>query len=65
MWWQQYKKELMGHRAEGLLIAGALIVWTFLLLSRVNRWSPEAIAVLYWLPMGFLPLWVLWSSVQL
>jgi hypothetical protein len=65
MWWQQYKKELMGHRAEGLLIAGALVVWTFLLLSRVNRWSPEAIAVLYWLPMGFLPLWVLWSSVQL
>ena len=65
MWWQQYKKELIGHRAEGLLIAGALIVWTFLLLSRVNRWSPEAIAVLYWLPMGFLPLWVLWSSVQL
>lgn len=65
MWWQQYKKELMGHRGEGLLIGGALVVWTIFLLSRVGAWRPEAVAAIYWAPMGFLPLWVLWTSVQL
>lgn len=65
MWWQQYKKELMGHRGESLLIVGALLVWTLYLLSRVGVGSPGVIAIVYWAPMGFLPLWVLWTAVQL
>lgn len=65
MWWQQYKKELMSHRGEILLIAGALVVWTAFLLSRLDVWLPQVVAGTYWVPMGFLPLWALWTSVQL
>lgn len=65
MWRQQFKKELMGHRGEILLLAGALVVWTLFLLSRSGLWSSELIVALYWAPSGFLPLWALWTSVQL
>jgi len=65
MWWQQYRKELLGHRGESALIAGAIVVWIIFLLSRIGIWRPDVITGVYWLPMGFLPLWVLWTSVQL
>ena len=65
MWWQQYKKELLGHRGEFLLIAGALVLWTLFLLSRVGIWSPVSIVAVYTFPAGFLPLWTLWTSVHL
>lgn len=65
MWWQQYKKELMGRRGESLLVAGALAVWTVFLLSRVGVWRPDIVAAAYWGPMGFLTVWVLWTAVQL
>lgn len=64
MWWRLYKKELLGHRGE-ILLAGAFVVWTLFLLSRVGVWQPEAIVAVYWLPTGFLPLWTLWTAVQL
>ena len=40
-------------------------MWTLFLLSRVGVWQPEAIVAVYWLPTGFLPLWTLWTAVQL
>ncbi len=65
MWWQQFKKELQGHRIDFALIAGALLVWLLFLVSRVGAWSDEVILAIYWFPMGFLPIWALWTSVQL
>lgn len=64
MWWQQYKKELLSNRVEIALIAGAFIVWTLFLLSRVGLWQGEIIVGIYWMPASFLPLWALWTSVQ-
>ena len=66
MWWQQYKKELMSHRGGDPAHRGRP--------GRCGRrfscpagtcgcrrwWSAT-----YWVPMGFLPLWALWTSVQL
>ncbi len=65
MWWRQFLKELRGHRGEILLLVGALLVWTAFLYSRVGVWEPELIVLIYWFPMGFLPLWAIWTSVQL
>jgi len=65
MWWQQFKKELMSHRGESLLVVGALVIWTVFLLTRIGVWRPDVITGAYWAPMGFLPLWVLWTSMQL
>lgn len=65
MWWQQFKKELFGHKADFALLGGALLVWAAFLVSRVGVWSIELIFVLYWFPSGFLPLWAIWTSVQL
>ena len=65
MWWRQFLKEMHGHRGEALLLAGALLVWTAFLYSRAGAWQAEVVMMLYWLPMGFLPLWAIWTSVQL
>lgn len=65
MWRRQFFKELQGHRGEILLLAGALLAWTAFLYSRAGAWEPELILVLYWFPTGFLPLWAIWTSVQL
>lgn len=65
MWWRQFTKEVMAIRGELLLIAGALAAWTLFLLSRAGMWATEVIMAIYWLPTGFLPLWALWTSVQL
>lgn len=64
-WWQQYKKEVLGFRGEVTLIAAAIVVWTLFLLSRIGSWVPELIFTLYWLPVSFLPIWAIWTAVQL
>jgi len=66
MWRQQYKKELMANRAEALFLLGFYALWTVWLLSRAGVWEPEAVIALYIAPLsGILPLWALWTSVQL
>lgn len=66
MWWQQYKKELMGNRTELLFLLGFFLVWTLFLLSRAGVWEPAVVIALYGAPpSGILPLWALWASVQL
>ena len=66
MWWQQYKKELMANRTEVLFLLAFYALWTVWLLTRVGLWDPEAIIAVYMAPLtGMLPLWALWTSVQL
>jgi len=49
---------------ELLLVAGALILWTLFLSTRVGDWPAEIVVGLVWLPASFLPLWAIWTSVQ-
>jgi len=66
MWWQQYKKEILGNRVELVLLIGGYLLWTLFLASRVGRWDEDAILALYFAPAsGIFPLWTLWTSVQL
>lgn len=65
MLWLQYKKELKAHRGDTALIVGALLVWYIFLTTRIGKWPTDLIVVLGLLPTGFLPLWILWTSLQL
>ena len=66
MWWQQYKKEMLGNRTELLILVGGYLLWTLFLLSRVGRWDADSIIAAYFAPAtGIFPLWALWTSVQL
>lgn len=66
MWWQQYKKELLGNRSLTLFLLGAFTVWTLWLLSKAGTWAPEALLAAYLAPAtGIVPMWALWTAVQL
>lgn len=65
MWWRQFKKEWLGYKGETALLVGAFVVWTAFLYSRAGVWPSQVIFTLYFLPSGFLPLWAIWTSVQL
>ncbi|OUM97732.1 MAG: hypothetical protein BAA04_12025 [Firmicutes bacterium ZCTH02-B6] len=66
MWWQQYKKEILGNRTELLILTGGYLLWTLFLVSRVGRWDADAIIAAYFAPVtGIFPLWTAWTSVQL
>src|SRR5690606_42106689 len=65
MWWQQYKKEILGNRTELLFLIGAYLLWTLFLLSRIGRWDEGAIIAAYFAPAtGIFPLWAWWTSGQ-
>lgn len=66
MWWQQYKKELLAHRTEPLILFGFYTVWLLWLLSKTGVWHPGVIIGAFVAPAtGILPLWALWTSLQL
>lgn len=60
--WQLYRKELREERGMLLLLLLALVAWQLFLASRLPHWGVEPVLGLSLMPLGFLPLWVLWQG---
>lgn len=65
MFWSQLKKELMSLRGDVLLPIGGFLIWTVFLHTRMTVWEPWLPAGLAWLPMLFIPIWIVWNGIQL
>lgn len=56
------RKELSQAIPTSLLFLGAMLAWYVFLVSRSGVWPLEQLFVLSFLPLGFVPMWMLWRT---
>ncbi len=62
---QLIKKELRALRWYLGVLMFLTLGWHLFLATRVQRWPAELVFGLGWIPISFIPIWLLWISVQM
>lgn len=60
--WRLVQKEIRQAAPMAAIVAGVVIAWHLFLSTRFGKWPSEGIIGLSALPLGFIPLWILWRS---
>lgn len=60
--WRLLKKEIRQGAPAAVVIAAVVVAWHMFLYTRIGRWPVELVFGLGVLPIGFVPLWLLWRG---
>lgn len=61
--WRLLRKEVRQAAPVALGLGAIIVAWHLFLYTRIDRWPAELVTSLAVVPLGFVPLWLLWRSV--
>lgn len=61
-YWRLLQKEVSQALPMFLVVTAGIIAWHGYLFTRIGKWPVEGVVSLAFMPMGAIPLWLLWRS---